>query len=151
MNYSYKDGYREGVVFAFLHSNKVLIEHRPTSNEDKDSFFPNGSVEEKDHENDKDYKEVCLLREVGEEFGGKVKLIDYDFLCEHKVDSINIVFYTYLITKWEGEIPAYTVEEGEKFADLEWINLSEYKKYLFYDTAHKICELIIKSPLSRKH
>lgn len=37
MEHSFKDGYREGVVFAFLKGDKILIEHRP--GKEKDIFF----------------------------------------------------------------------------------------------------------------
>lgn len=142
MEHSFKDGYREGVVFAFLKGDKILIEHRP--GKEKDIFFPNGSIEIKDHIEGKDYKEVCLIREVEEEFDGNIQLSKYEYLCETKADSIKIVFYTFLITEWKGDMPNFTVEDGEKFADLEWINLNDYKDYFIYDTAFEICENIKK-------
>lgn len=32
----------------------------------------------------------------------------------------NVLFYVYLISKWEGIMPNYTVEEDKKFADLAY-------------------------------
>ena len=46
VNYSYKNGVREAVVFAFHQNDKILIEHRPCENSDTDKniFFITGSV-----------------------------------------------------------------------------------------------------------
>ncbi len=143
MNYSYKEGFREGVIFAFYNDGKILIEHRPTDKTGiKDTFFTNGSIEEKDHLDGEDYKKVALFREVEEEFDSNIEILQYSYYGELKVLEINVVFYIYCITEWKGEMPKYTIEEGKKFADLQWISILEANKYLLYKSSLEIVEKI---------
>lgn len=142
MQYTYKDGYREGVAFIFLKDNMVLIENRPVSNNKHEVFFTSGSIENKDYLDSDDYKVSAMFREVDEEFEGKLKIKSYKYLDELEVKEINVVFYIYLITEWEGEVPEFTVENGEKFSKLQWIKLNEKEKYLEFHSAFEICRRI---------
>lgn len=132
----YKNGYLEAVLFLFAKGNMILVECRPKGNS-KEIFIPNGRIDSKDLKLDEnDYKIVAMNREVSEEFSDKVKIKEYTPLGEFIVDILKIKFFGYLITGWNGEIPEYTVEEGKKFADLKWIHIREYKKFLKLPSAH---------------
>ncbi|WP_066498907.1 hypothetical protein [Abyssisolibacter fermentans] len=145
MPYAYKNGYREGVVFVFLKSNNmVLIENRHVEDNKHEVFFTSGSIEDKDYKSKSDYKITAMLREVGEEFENNVNVKKYVYLDEMKVDEINVIFYIYLITEWDGNMPEYTVEREKKFADLKWIYLNEKEKYFKFESAFKICSRIEK-------
>jgi 8-oxo-dGTP pyrophosphatase MutT (NUDIX family) len=143
MTHSYNKKYREGVIFLFYRKGDILIEHRPTE-EGKEVFIPNGSIEEKDHNQGIDYRIVAMHREIEEEFDGKIKAKEFRKLSEFKVPKVKLHFYTYLITKWEGQFPEYTVEEGEKFSDLEWVSLKDYGKYLKFESAIDACKKLQK-------
>jgi 8-oxo-dGTP pyrophosphatase MutT (NUDIX family) len=149
MAYSYKDGYREGVIFLFYKDGRILIEHRPKEDGGIETFIPNGSIEDKDHGQELDYKLVALHREVYEEFQGKVKVNNCKKISEYKVDEIKIIFYTYVVDDWDGEIPEYTIEDGEKFADLELVRLDDFRNYLKLDSAVDAC-LALKNYLVNK-
>lgn len=142
MAYTYKNGYREGVVFAFFKNDMILIENRPVGNNQYEIFFTSGSIEDKDYIHNSDYKVVAMLREVSEEFEDRLNIINYIYLDEIKVNEINVVFYIYLITEWEGSVPEFTIEEGEKFSKVEWIKLSEKNNYFEFESAFEICSRI---------
>lgn len=133
------ESYKEAVIFLFYRDNKILIEHRP-SPYGIETFIPNGSIEEEDHEKGIDYRIAALHREIREEFLGKVNAKTFVKLSEFHVPEMKVLFYTYLITEWDGQIPEYTVEDGRKFADLEWINLDQYREYLKFDSAIHACK-----------
>ena len=141
-NYSYKDDFREGIVFAFVRDDEILIEHRLGKR--NDTFIPNGSIEMKDHVAGQDYREVALLREVAEELGDHIELKQHDYLGEVKAEEIKVIFYIYVILQWDGETPAFSMENGEKNADLEWVKLRDYKRYFIYDAAFDICKTILR-------
>jgi hypothetical protein len=142
MPYLYKNDYREGVIFCFYKDGKINIEHRPLGNGKEDVFFTNGTIEVKDREVDGDYRLVALKREIDEEFDGKIKIKKFEYLGEAKAEAINILFYVYLITSWEGEMPDYTVEEGKKFSRVEWADLGKAEAIFEYESAEEICGLI---------
>jgi len=144
MSYSYKDGLREGVIFVFYKDGQILVEHRPTKTQKKETFFLNGSIELKDKVQNKDYRIEALLREINEELQGKVTATKYEYLGEVAVEGIGVLFYVYIILEWEGSIPEYTVEDNKKFADLQWIKLSEKEKYFEFDSAFQVSEMIEK-------
>jgi 8-oxo-dGTP pyrophosphatase MutT (NUDIX family) len=139
----YKDGYLEGVLFIFLDGDKVLIEHRPKGS-GKETFIPNGKIEDSDLAGGADYPVVAMQREISEEFAGQVVAKRWTALGEFRAEAVKIKFYGYLIDEWEGELPAYTVEDGKKFADLEWIPLSAYRNYLTFDTSTFFMEQVIE-------
>jgi 8-oxo-dGTP pyrophosphatase MutT (NUDIX family) len=143
MAYSYVNGHREGVVFLFYRDGRILIEHRPAG-QAEEVFFTNGSIEDIDHTLGRDYREVALLREINEELQGKVEPLKYHYLGDILAESINVLFYIYVITEWSGKIPDYTVEEGKIFSKLSWIPLEQYKKFLIYESAHEMCERLIR-------
>lgn len=141
MTDSYKQGYKEGVIFLFYDEGSILLEHRP-ADDGTETFIPNGTIEEKDksstaHDN---YVVAALHREVDEELSGQVTVNSIDKLCEYQVEDPALWFYSYVVTDWDGEVPDYTVEEGEKYADLEWVPLSEYEEYLQFPSAIETCE-----------
>ena len=137
---SYRNGYLEGVVFLFYRDGRILIEHRPTES-GKETFIPNGTIEEKDKGKKEDYRIVAMKREAFEEM--QVRITEFEYLADCKVEKVKLWFYCYVVTGWEGIIPQYTVEEGKKFADLEWILLTDYRKYFEFESAFEICESLI--------
>ena len=137
---SYREGFKEGVIFLFYQNDTILIEHRPTSS-GIETFIPNGTVEDKDKNKDEDYRIAAMKREAYEEMN--VRITEFDYLTELKVEEVKIWFYCYVVTGWEGVIPDYTLEEGRKFADLEWINLYQYRDYFTFQSALYICEKLI--------
>jgi hypothetical protein len=101
--YSFIDGKREGVVFAFYDAttDHILLEVR--DKEGKDIFFTNGSIEEGDKKGKFDnYKKNALFREIDEEFSSKIKIEEEHahFIETLYVEEINVIFYIYLIPKW---------------------------------------------------
>lgn len=141
-NYTYSNGYREGVVFALLNpNNEILVEYRDNNGKDN-VFFPNGSIETKDYQGTADYLITALYREVQEELNIDFSLQNVDYLGELEVDEIKIVFYIYLITKWDGKIPEFIVEAGEKDAKLKWISLASSNKEFEFESAHEISRRI---------
>ena len=138
MTQLYKDGFMEAVVFLFFKGGKILVEIRPKG-KGKEVFIPNGAVEQEDSENG-DYLIKAMNREVEEEFQGNVTITKYEYLTSYKVNEIKINFHAFLVTEWKGNVPDFTVENGEKFADLKWINLSDYRKHLELPSAVHICQ-----------
>jgi 8-oxo-dGTP pyrophosphatase MutT (NUDIX family) len=139
----YKDGYLEGVLFIFLDGDKVLVEHRPQGN-GTETFIPNGKIEDTDLLSGEDYRVAAMKREVSEELNNSVYIQHFTPLGEFYAEAIKVKFYGYLITAWSGEMPAYTMEEGKKFADLEWIPLNAYGNYLTFDTSTFFMEQVIE-------
>ena len=142
MGYSYKNNLREGVIFAFSRDGKLLIEHRPGDNGEEETFFTNGSIETKDYGTNTDYRIVALNREVGEEMDNKIAIKIFHYLGELKVEAIGVIFYIYLITDWKGDMPDHTIEDGQKFSRLQWVDLSKADDYFKYDSAKEICDKI---------
>lgn len=142
MAYTYKDGLREGVIFAFYKDGEILIEHRPSSNGKQDTFFLNGSIEDIDYKGNEDYKVTAMRREVHEELQGEVEVTRFEYLGELAVEGISVIFYIFIVMDWKGSIPEFTVEDNQKFADVEWIKLSDREKYFQYDSAFVVCEMI---------
>ena len=100
--YSYKDGYKEGVVFVFYRNGKLLIELRPMENVETQNFFPNGSIELKDYNGQKDYKITALLREIGEKFNN----ITY-YICNEKISNSNYWWGSYWFCNRKGIIKIF--------------------------------------------
>lgn len=140
MSPTHRAGYEEAVIFCFHDAGSVLIEHRPAP-DGTDTFIPNGSVEERDAEDPRhdDRFLAALHREVDEEFQGQVAVDAVTKLCEHRVEAPALWFHAYAVTDWTGTVPEYTVEDGERFAELEWIPLSAAENYLEYPSARAAC------------
>lgn len=137
---SYKNGYKEGVIFLFFDGEAILIEHRPSGV----TFIPNGTTEERDKASEyhDDYILATLHREVDEEFDGNVEVEALQKLCEYQVEDPPIWFHAYVVTDWTGTVPAYTVEEGERYADLKWVPLGDYDEHLELPSAVEACETL---------
>lgn len=139
----YKGGYLEATLFLFFKDGKILIEHRP-KNGGKETFIPNGKIDVLDLDGGGDYRLVAMNREISEKFGDSVTVQKHLFLGEFIVKELKIRFYGYLITEWDGEFPEYTVEEGKRYADLEWIPIEGYKKCLKFPSAIHFVEKAMK-------
>lgn len=140
MSYTFKGEYREGVVFAFIDKKKrILVEHRLVD-KCNETFLTSGSIELKDYNSEKDYKLVALYREVREEFENKIQIKNAEYIQDIIVNDINVIFYVYLITEWEGVMPEHTVEEGRIHAKLEWVSLSDADKVFTFKSGKDICK-----------
>lgn len=148
-NYHDDEGYLEAVLFLFFQDGKILIEHRPKRNT-KETFIPNGKIETKDFHGDSDYKINAMKREVYEEFSGQVEVTNYRSIGVFDVDELKIRFFGYLITAWSGKVPEYTVEEGKKHADLEWVPIGKYKDYLKFPSSIFFVEKAIEALGARR-
>ncbi|MDD5177859.1 MAG: hypothetical protein PHT54_01080 [Candidatus Nanoarchaeia archaeon] len=140
----YKDGYLEAVLFLFVKGRKILIEHRP-NRDSEEIFIPNGRIDSKDTKNCRDYSYEAMRREISEEFSNKVIIKKYASLGQFIVENLKIRFYGFLITEWLGDLPDYTIENGKRFARLEWIQIHEYKERLKLPSAIFFIEQAIKT------
>jgi len=130
--YSIKDDRTEAVMWIFYRDSKVVIEKRPASEQGDSECVPCGHI---DLNRDKgDYIESAFLREVSEEFQG-VKPTNYSFLKTVDFDEPNkdggidnLRLHYFLVTKWDGEVPEHTIEEGKIHSDLVWYPISKYKE-----------------------
>ncbi len=142
-DYYNSDEYLEAVLFLFVKDGKMLVELRPKKDH-IETFIPNGRIDTEDFNKDEDYKIVAMKREISEEFSNQVKISNYIPLGIFKVEQLKFKFFGYLITRWDGEVPDYTIEGGEKFADLKWIPLKEHKEHLKLPSALFFVEEAIK-------
>lgn len=140
--YSFREGYREAVLFPFYKDGKVLLEDRGLGFE-KEAFFPNGSIEVKDKESEQ-YIHAALFREINEEFGGKITVNKMVHLGELKVDEIHVVFYIFCIIEWQGEFPNYIIEPGEAESQIAMFSLERAREIVKYDSAHEVLDRIEK-------
>lgn len=141
MTDSYTNGYKEGAIFLFFDGESILIEHRPTG----ETFIPNGTTELKDKSSEyhEDYFRATLHREVEEEFAGAVTVEALEKLCEYKVEDPPIWFHAFVVRDWTGTVPEFTVEDGERYAELEWVPLSNYEAHLDLPSARHVCEKLL--------
>jgi hypothetical protein len=143
--HSYRDGFREGVVFLLVDSEqRVLLECRPDKNgKFTDIFYPSGSIEVKDHTDGRtDYREVALYREIGEEFRDGVTIGRIQHLGDVKVPEIGLVFYVYWIESWSGSPGDHTYEDGAPFGELRWTPLDEVRHLSPYDSTARMTKML---------
>lgn len=146
VRYRYRRGLREAVVFVFLRQGEVALEsRRSASGAFDDTFFPNGSVELRDRGRSRmDYLRAALLREIDEEFAGAVAPTQVDFLTEVAAPEIAVQFSAFLISRWSGELPDWTIEEGRPFGKIRWIPLSGVARSSGYPAATAIVDALIR-------
>lgn len=142
--YSYRDGLREGVAFLLVNARRhVLLECRPDRDGKlTDVFYPSGSIETKDHVPGADYREVAVLREIGEEFRGGVTVERVQYLGEEKVPAIGLTFYVYWVAAWSGDPGEWTWEDGAPHARLRWTPIDEVKHAIPYDSGTRMTEML---------
>lgn len=125
---SYKDGMIEGVVFCFYSNGRVLLEDRGKGF-NNEAFFPNGTIELKD-KSEKDYVMNALYREVSEEFAGQITIKSKRSVGELTVPQVNVLFYIYVITNWDGEFPKVIKEEGEVDSKINFFSIEKQENFL---------------------
>lgn len=120
----------------------VLTEHRlaDAGHAEAAVLIPGGGIEEFDKHQSRSAREVALLREISEELQGKVTASEYHYLGEIMIPDREFLFHCYLITKWEGTIPDYIIEEGETDAKLSWID----KDTLLQETNSRVNSFILE-------
>jgi|GEM_PF-1218154 len=138
---SIKNGYIEGVVFCFYKEGRLLIEDRGKGF-GKEAFFPNGTIENQDKLYGNNYIENALYREVSEEFRQQIKILEKHFLGELEVPAINVLYYIYIITDWQGDFPLTIKEDEEPESNLSFFMIEELKKLFKYESAFDILERI---------
>ena len=110
------------IVTAAIIENKdkVLITQRKKgTNQEFKWEFPGGKME------DRESPEECLIREIKEELGLDIEVLDtFDFVY-HEYPTIKILLLAYKCKLIGGEIEAIDCN------DFEWVNISEMNKYEF--------------------
>ena len=135
--YSYKDGFLEGVVFCFYKGGKVLLEDRGKGF-DNEAFFTNGSIEATDKKCDDNYILSALHREIAEEFNGQISPKNEIYLGQLRVPEINVLFYIYCMTDWDGNFPEHISETSEPDSVIKFFDIQSAKQILKYDSALEI-------------
>lgn len=118
---------REAAIFIFYDSTtgKVLAEKRrlDAPRYPNEIIFPSGLIEESEKGN----PVATMLREVSEELG--VKPIQYVQLSPHSpiydTDQTTTRLYPFLITRWEGVVPAAVLDKGNP---LVWETFEEVSR-----------------------
>ncbi|MBU1143199.1 MAG: hypothetical protein KKH92_06060 [Firmicutes bacterium] len=139
---SYKNGLIEGVVFCFYKDNKVLLEDRGKGF-NVEAFFPNGTIEIKDKNSSDDYIVNALFREVSEEFKNRINILDKAFLGELIVPEINVLFYIFVITDWEGDFPDEIQEIGEPDSKISFFSIDEARTLFKYQSAFEMLDRVL--------
>ena len=130
---------KEAVFFIFVKDDQILIERRLEESEEPNKvFLPCGGVNDQDHEGSDDYRVTAMKREIREELGENIKLLEYEFLTIAESAEPLRMFHGYLIRKWEGELPEFGLEEGKKNAKLMWVPLDEAFLMLDSDVARLV-------------
>lgn len=111
----------ESVLFALIKNGKVLCEEREWDSHMMHSI-PGGSMEKTDES-----QEAALIREMNEEFN--VTPLEYKFIGDIRYNTDEWVFHLWVITKWDGKVPAISKED---FRQLSWLDPKELKdnKYM---------------------
>lgn len=139
--YTYRDGYREGVVFLFTNADgQVLLEYRREGDVES-PFFPNGSVEKKDQEYSGNHLWSSVMREISEELGD-VFPINVSHLGVVVAEPIKVIFDVFHVSRWKGVIPSHTTEDGKPFGRLEWMSKSDALKAIPYKTGEDVLNLL---------
>lgn len=122
---SHLKSYRGAGVLLFRQSKdtgeyEVLLGKRSIRHGYGKWAIPGGGMERYDV----DYK-ACAFRELWEETGIDINLIQTKYLDEIKTDIPFFHWRTYLILTW-GTFPQFRIRE---FTELRWIRLSDLDKY----------------------
>jgi 8-oxo-dGTP pyrophosphatase MutT (NUDIX family) len=116
----------EAVFFLFIKDEKILLEHRTEESEEPGKIFiPCGGIEKSDHEQGDEYRVVAMKREIREELGEHITPTEYSFLTTVEKAETMKMFHSYLIRKWEGDLPEYSMEHGKQNAKLVWTDLDD--------------------------
>lgn len=145
-----KNALIEGVSFCFYKDNKILLEDRGEGFRNK-AIFPSGKIESKDKISSDNYHETALLREISEEFNSKIKIVEYQYLGEQIIEEYNVLFYVYVITKWEGTFPKVIVELNKKDSKIDFFNIKEVESMLKNEDASKTLDMVKKYLNEKDH
>ncbi|MBM3650385.1 MAG: NUDIX domain-containing protein [Alphaproteobacteria bacterium] len=150
--YLYRDGLREAVVFLLVDDKRrVLMECRPDGRGTfSDIFFPSGSIERRDREDDRfDYREAAVRREVSEEFRDGVAVETLQLLGEVPVPAIDILFYVYWVTSWSGDPGSHSYEEDAPFGELRWLSVDGVRDIFPWESGRQMADLLTAALRSR--
>ncbi len=116
------------VLFIFYDpkNNSILLEKRnkPGSFFDGQTFYPGGSVENTELANGN--IGGALEREIREEIGVLPEVYER-VPCKEIYGETGYLLIPFLITKWQGEIPAKVLDTESQ---LLWLNLDDYNPNL---------------------
>jgi len=125
---------------VIIHNNEVLLIYSQSRNS---YAFPKGTMD------DGETKDITAIREVKEETGYAVEIIDFlsDTTFEFDWKDGNRYRKTvtyYLMNLADDEVPRPDLQEGEDFENV-WVPLNEASDILTFDDAKEILELAINS------
>ena len=127
--HSIKDGRTEAVMWIIYRDDHILIEHRPRDEQGASMCIPCGHID-LNRDTGNNYIANAFLRECHEELA--IRPTDYQFLTtidfdeqdsQGNIDHLRLHYF--LVSDWDGTIPDYTMEDGEKHAKLEWMDMEE--------------------------
>lgn len=115
----------EGVIFAFVRDDHVLVEHRPP----RDVYagmdvLPGGRIDPEDFAQP-DPAEAALLREAREELHATPT--DYALLAAFpcydpfRTPTRTVLIHFYAVFQWTGILPSHSQEGGQDFGRLHWM------------------------------
>ena len=110
----------ESVLFALVKNGKVLCEEREWDSLMSQSI-PGGKMDSSNTS-----QPAALLREMKEELN--VIPLEYKFLGDIWFNTDEWVFHVYVITEWDGKVPAISKED---FRALTWLDPSMLKDNLY--------------------
>jgi 8-oxo-dGTP pyrophosphatase MutT (NUDIX family) len=144
-SYLYRDGLREAVVFLLVDdTRRVLMECRPDGRGTfTDIFFPSGSIETKDRQDDRlDYRETALRREIFEEFRDGVTVERLQLLGEVPVPAIGILFYVYWVVSWSGDPGSHSYEDDARFGELRWLPVGDVRSIFPWESGRQMADML---------
>jgi 8-oxo-dGTP pyrophosphatase MutT (NUDIX family) len=120
---------KEAVLYIFIKNNHILIEHRLQGEKTiLGIMIPGGGIESHDQVDGKDYREVALFREIGEELGNHIVIKEYHSLGSIIRTETGTPFHMFLVTAWEGDMPDYIIEDGIQDGKLEWMAIDDVQQ-----------------------
>jgi ADP-ribose pyrophosphatase len=101
--------------------------------------FPGGKVKFKET------LENAAIRECKEELGIDVKIINYITYEDFKIDNLSFRSHKYLATIQNNQVPR--VNEPDKFEELFWLPMKQYKKYSCAPNVKGFCQKYIEGKI----
>ena len=101
----------KSVLFALIQNGKILCEEREWDGHMMHSI-PGGKIEKTDPS-----QEAALFREMKEEFD--VLPAVFEFIGDIRYNTDEWVFHVWVVTEWEGNVPAINKED---FRQLSWLD-----------------------------
>lgn len=114
----------EAVVFLFIKENQVLVEYRFINGKET-VLVPGGGIDEIDKNIGEDYRENALAREIREELGENIQILEHRMVGEVIREETGSRFYVFFVTKWIGELPDKVINRKQEQGKLLWLEIDE--------------------------